>query len=134
MKIIKTQQDINMLYQARALPAVLLSHVENYLKQLKKELEDVVESEFFQERNGYIVVLEGGDNVRDLSNVGLSCEGSRLLGSCPEYVELLDVGEGLQVYKNVVLNDNDYLMTFFTQARAYDEEVEQWLKDQAERR
>ncbi|MNC77316.1 hypothetical protein D3C75_1292380 [compost metagenome] len=63
----------------------------------------------------------------------MSREDGGLLGSCPEYVELLDVGEGLQVYKVAVLYDNNYLMTFFKQAGAHDEEVEQWLKDQAER-
>ncbi|WP_179090420.1 hypothetical protein [Paenibacillus sp. FSL R7-0337] len=48
-------------------------------------------------------------------------------------MELLNAGEGLHAYKIAVLYDNDYLMTFFTQARAHDEEVEQWLKEQAEK-
>lgn len=85
------------------------------------------------DKHGYIVVLEAGDNVRDLGNVELKRENSGLLGSCPEYAELLDVGEILQAYKVAVLYDNDYLMTFFTQAGVHDEEVEQWLKNQAER-
>ncbi len=83
--------------------------------------------------HGYIVVLEAGDNIRDLGNVGLNRENCGLLGSCPVYVERFNVGEGLQAYKVAVLYDNDYLMTFFTQAGAHDEEVEQWLKDQAKR-
>ena len=40
----------------------------------------------------------------------------------PEYVELLDIGEGLQANKIVVLYDKDYLMTFFTQAEAHEVE------------
>lgn len=49
----------------------------------------------------------------------------------PEYVELLDIGEGLQAYKIVVLYDKDYLMTFFTQAEAHDVEGQEHtsLKD-----
>jgi hypothetical protein len=82
---------------------------------------------------GYIVVLEAGDNVRDLGSIGLNRENGGLLGSCPEYVEMLDLDKVLQAYKVAVLYDNDYLITFFTQAGAHDEEVEQWLKDQAER-
>lgn len=55
-------------------------------------------------------------------------EDDGLRGSCPEYVELLDLDDGLQAYKVVVLYDYDYLTTFFTQAGAHDEEVEQWLE------
>ncbi|MEC0371144.1 hypothetical protein [Paenibacillus chibensis] len=134
MRIIKTQQDFDVLRRVKALPAVLLDQVEDYFQQLRDEQVDELESEFCLGMRGYIVVLEAGDNVRDLGNVGLSRERGGMLGSCPEYVELLDVGGGLQAYKIAVLYDNDYLMTFFTQAGAHDEEVEQWLKDQAEGR
>lgn len=99
--------------------AALLDQIEHYLQQLREELKDEDRSEFRLDVRGYIVVLEAGDNGRDLGNIGLNSEDGRLLGSCPEYV--------------AVLYDNDYLMTFFTQIRAYDEEVEQWLRDQAER-
>lgn len=115
------KQDIVILRRTEVLPAALLVQVEDYFNQLSVELEDEAESQFRLGENGYIVLLEAGDNVRDLSNVGL------------KYVEMLDVGESLQAYKVVVLYDNDYLMTFFTQAGKHDEEVEQWLKDQAER-
>jgi hypothetical protein len=57
-----------------------------------------MELEFCLGRNGYIVVLEAGDNVRDLGNVGLNRVVGELPGSCPEYVELLNLGEGLQAY------------------------------------
>ncbi|TDF88860.1 hypothetical protein [Paenibacillus piri] len=133
MRVIKTKQDIVILCRAEVLPSALLNQIEDYFNQLRVELEDGEESEFHLGRHGYIVVLEAGDNVRDLGNVGLSRENGGLLGSFPEYVELLDLGEGLQVYKVAVLYDNDYLMTFFMLAGAHDEEVEQWLRDQAER-
>ncbi len=132
MRIFKTQQDFDVLRHAGVLPAALLVQVEDYFKQLMIELEDEAEGEFRLGMNGYIVVLEAGDNVRDLGNIGLNRENGGLLGSFPEYVELLDVGEGIQAYKIAVLYDNDYMMTFFTQAGAHDEEVEQWLRDQAE--
>jgi len=134
MRIIKSQQDLVVLRSAEALPVALLDQTEYYFLQLRDELEDEAENEFRLDGCGYIVVLEAGDNIRDLGNVGLSLENSGLLGCCPEYVELLDVGGELQAYKFVVLYDNDYLMTFFMQSGAHDEEVEQWLKDQAEGR
>jgi len=63
---------------------------------------------------GYIVVLEAGDNVYDLGSIGLNRENGGLLGSCPEYIELLDIGEGLQAYRIALLYDNDHMMMFFT--------------------
>ena len=131
MRIIKTKQDIAILRRAEVLPEAILAHVKDYVNQLSVELEDEAENQFRLGKNGYIVLLEAGDNVRDLSNVGLSHERNRLLGSCPEYVETLDLGYCQKAYKMAVLYDNDYLMTFFTIASAHDEEVEQWLKDQA---
>ncbi|NEW09735.1 hypothetical protein GK047_27825 [Paenibacillus sp. SYP-B3998] len=133
MRIIKTKQDILILRRAEVLPAEFLDQVEDFFLQLRDELDDEDENEFCLSRHGYIVVLETGDNVRGLDSVGLNRNNGGLLGSCPEYVELLDIGEGLQAYKIAVMYDNDYLMTFFTQTGAHDEEVEQWLKDQAER-
>lgn len=133
MRIIKTQQDFDVLRRAGTLPTALLGEIGGYFQQLRNELEDEKRSQFHLEECGYIVLLEVGDNVRDLGNVGLNHEAGGLLGSCPEYIELLELGEGLQAYKVAVLYDNDYLMTFFTQSGAHDEEVEQWLREQAER-
>jgi hypothetical protein len=133
MRIIKTRQDFDVLNRAGVFPVALLENVEGYFTQLMVELEDETIGGFCLGKYGYIVVLESGDNVRDLDNVGLNRESGGLLGSCPEYVELLDLGEGLHLYKVAVLYDNEYLMTFFTQAGAHDEEVEQWLKEKAER-
>ena len=133
MRIIKTQQDFVTLRRTGVLPTTLLDQIEDYFNQLRMELTDEAEGEFRLSRHGYIVVLESGDNVRDLGNFGLNRKDGGLLGSYPEYVELLDVGEGLQAYKVAVLYDNDFLMTFFTQAGAHDKEVDQWLRDHAGR-
>ncbi|MDB5054114.1 MAG: hypothetical protein JWM44_2164 [Bacilli bacterium] len=133
MRIIKAQQDFDILRRTGVLPVALLDQVEDYFNQLRVEQEDEDSSVFRLNERGYILVLEAGDNIRDLGNVGLNRENGGLLGNCPEYVELLDIGEGLQAYKIAVLYDNDYMMTFFTQAGAHGEEVEQWLKDQVER-
>jgi len=134
MRIIKAQQDFAVLRRAGAIPVALLDQIEDYFQQLMDEQEDEDRNQFRLEVRGYIVVLEAGDIVYDLGSIGLNHENGGLLGSCPEYIELLNIGEGLQAYKIALLYDNDYMMMFFTLAGAHDEEVEQWLKDQAERR
>lgn len=78
MRIITTQQDLNMLRRAKALLPELLDLVEDYFNQQRVELEDEDRSEFRLDMHGYIVVLEAGDNVRDLGNVGLPRPAKRL--------------------------------------------------------
>ncbi|WP_029192399.1 hypothetical protein [Paenibacillus harenae] len=72
MRIIKRQQDLVILRRVGALPAALLDQVEDYFNQLRFELEYEAESQFGLGENGYIVLLEAGDNVHDLGNVGLN--------------------------------------------------------------
>ncbi|ABO48581.1 hypothetical protein Dred_0031 [Desulforamulus reducens MI-1] len=70
MRIIKSVQGINILRKADALPT-------EYLELLEKEFLQMVEQlggfeNYDPKTYGYIVVLESGDNVRDLSVVGLT--------------------------------------------------------------
>jgi hypothetical protein len=87
MRIIKTQQDFDVLRRAGALPATLLDQIEDYFLHLRNGLEDEDRIEFRLDGRGYIVVLEAGDNVRDLDNFGLSREDGGLLGSCPAEIK-----------------------------------------------
>ncbi|MNC45162.1 hypothetical protein D3C75_941100 [compost metagenome] len=50
MRIVKTQEDIDVLRRAGTLPAALLEQIEDYFKQLKDELEDLAGIEFLPER------------------------------------------------------------------------------------
>lgn len=79
MRIIKTKQDIDVLSSAGALPADLLEQIQDYFNQLKIEYDEEKEWEFRLDGHGYIVILEGGDNIRDLSNVGLNRDDGGLL-------------------------------------------------------
>lgn len=82
MRIIKTRQHFDVLNRVGTFPVALLENVEGYFTQLMVELEDETEGEFCLGKNGYIVILESGDNVRNLGNVGLNRESGGLLGSC----------------------------------------------------
>lgn len=82
MRIVKSQQDFDILRRARALTTAFLDLIEDYFLQLMVELKDEDAGEFRLGMNGYFVVLEAGDNLRDLGNVGLnrkthSCHSAR---------------------------------------------------------
>lgn len=80
MRIIEIQQDVKVLHRAGVLPLPMLEYVESYFRQLEVALQGDEEETFCLNRYGYIVVLEAGDNVRDLGNVGLNREDGGLLG------------------------------------------------------
>lgn len=129
MRIIQTQQDLTSLHFSSLTPP-LLSHIERYFDQLKDMHGDIEDTIFSLQKHGYIVILEPGDNLYDLSIVGLNSEDAGLLGSSPEYVESIDLN-GLTLYKIVVMYTDDYLMTFFTIAGWHDDVIERWLRQKA---
>ncbi|MEK4459672.1 hypothetical protein [Paenibacillus sp. FSL R10-2748] len=130
MRIIQTQQDIDSL-QYSSLPPTFLKHIQDYFAQLRNSFHDKDDLRFSLQPSGPILILEAGDNLHDLSLVGFRREDDGLFGSCPEYVELYDLGN-IQIYKIAVMNTNDYIITLFTQVGIHHKEVEQWLKELAQ--
>ncbi|MBO8142011.1 MAG: hypothetical protein H0Z37_07525 [Firmicutes bacterium] len=108
----------------------------NYLIQEFYQLEEALRdpndaTPFDPYDHGYIVLLEPGDNVRDRREVGLHRMDEGLLGSLAEYVERVRLEDGIELYRVGVLYNNDYMMFFYT-VGSHDEEVDAWLKAEAE--
>lgn len=77
-----------------------------------------------------IVLLEAGDDPRRLCGIGLDHLDQGLLGTWPEYVEKVDLGD-LLLYRTLVLYDNEYGHIFLGERGRLDPELEAWLEDQA---
>ncbi len=131
MKRIIVQQDMEDTKKESSLPSDYLKQIETFYKLLVESLRaDIPADDFSLKDSGYIVILEVGDDVRDLSSVGLNSEDNGLLGSIPEYVEKYSAGS-INYYKIVILYDNEYIMTFFSQEGIHDDEMEDWLAEHA---
>ncbi len=131
MKTIIVQQDLEDIKKESSLNSLYFQQIEIFYKLLVESLRAEVPAEDFSLKDsGYIVILEAGDDVRDLSSVGLNPEDEGLLGSIPEYVEKYSAGQ-VDYYKIVILYDNEYIMTFFSQVGIHDDEVEDWLAEHA---
>ncbi len=134
MRTIKTLADLRCLRQAEALPDGFLSYLEDEFNQLKEAFDfDGVDEAFTLDLYGYMVVLEKGDNLRDLSVVGLRRDDGGLLGSLPEFVEKVE-RNGECWYKVVVIYTNEYGMAFYLSAEAIadDQELGSWLEEHVE--
>jgi len=131
MRIVKTMEDISLLRQAGALAPVLLDEIERQLTTVYKNVNDGADIGNFSLRDiGPVVVLEPGDNVRDLEEIGLNPEDGGLLGSAPEWVELMERA-GQKFYSMVIVLNNEYAINVYCPPGAADDETQRWLEEQA---
>ncbi|UFJ40378.1 hypothetical protein LOK74_20470 [Brevibacillus humidisoli] len=134
MRTIKTLVDVRCLRKAQAFSESFQKYLEEEFLELKEAFDfDGLDEEFALDQYGFMVVLEKGDNLRDLSVVGLSREDGGLLGSLPEFVEKVE-RNGQCWYKLVIIYTNEYGMAFYVPSEvvADDEEFLNWLEEDVE--
>lgn len=124
-------EDIRLLRQAGSLTPNMLDEIESQLISIHGNVQDGSNIEEFSLRDiGPIVVLEVGDNIRDLEGIGLNPEDHGLLGSSPEWVELIERA-GQKFYSMVIVLNNLYAINVYCLQDAVDDESRRWLKEQA---
>ncbi|WP_035296039.1 hypothetical protein [Brevibacillus thermoruber] len=134
MRTIKTHADLRCLRKAQVFSDPFTAYLEEEFLQLKEAFDfDGADEQFTLDVYGYMVVLEKGDNLRDLSVVGLRREEGGLLGSLPEFVEKVE-RDGECWYKVVVVYTNEFAMAFYVPVQALDDDeaIASWLEEQAE--
>ncbi|GEM_PF-790886 len=129
MRVIQTKEDIECLRRANALPEPYLGLVEGDFQRVQGGVEaQSGPGAYHPGIEGYFVVLEEGDNLRNLEVVGLDPGEGGLLGCAPEAVDLLEPAPGLKVFQVLVAYNNSSLMSFYLEKGLADPEVEAWLK------
>ncbi|MGG0937292.1 hypothetical protein [Brevibacillus centrosporus] len=129
MKTIKTMQDVRLIRTAQVFSDTLTSYLEEEFLGLKEAFDfDGLDEAFTLDMYGYMVVLEKGDNLRDMSVVGLDRETDGLIGSFPEFVDMVE-RQGECWFKVVCVLTNEYAMAYYVpmEAVADDKEVLNWL-------
>jgi hypothetical protein len=79
---------------------------------------------------GFIAVLEAGDNLRDLSILGLNHEDDGIFGFPLEYVEEYSLNR-MEFYRIGILFDNESMLTIFSEVGIHDDEIEDYLAAEA---
>lgn len=135
MRTIKTMQDVLILEKAKVFSDAFTAYLREEFLGLKEAFHfDGLEEDFTLDMYGFMVVLEKGDNLRDLSVVGLHRNNGGLLGSLPEFVEKVE-RDSESWYKVVVIYSNEYGMAFYLPLETVtdDEQALAWLVNEVER-
>src|SRR5690554_6258351 len=127
VRIIKNKRDAEILTGAGVLADEFTNHLNKFFDDLQADLDDMEPETYTVEDCGYIVILEAGDNVRDLSNVGLNQEDEGILGCIPEWFETVEL-DGIRYYRFLVLYNDSFGVIFYSAIGSQDAEVEQWLE------
>ena len=132
MRIIKTFEDVELLENTEVLNERYLQWIKNYFLQLFDLLGrgETLDQFRMDWPEGFVAVLEEGDNLRDLSLLGLNPEDGGILGCSLEYVEEYKL-ESISFYRIGLLLDNECMMTFFSEIGSHDEEIEDNLAEEA---
>lgn len=130
MRIITTMADLVTLAAAGCVPGPVLG-------LLKAEMETLAESygrpnprDLDLTLDGPLVLLEPGDNVRNLRHLGLDPRAGGLLGSSPERVRKFRLAGGIGVWQLAIVMNNEYVLTIFLISGQFGQEVERWLEDE----
>lgn len=126
MRVIKNQDDVRLLKEAKAISQPFAKHLTKFFDDLQADLEDMSPNTYRLEDTGHVVLLEAGDNVRDLKEIGLNHQDQGILDCIPEWFETMTLDE-VEYYRFLVLYNDSFGVVFFSAVGAFDHEVEAWL-------
>ena len=129
MKTVKRMTDIAKLQEEGDLSKAYINFLQKHFLQLYESFGAGKSLDIFdldQDRyNGYIVILESIDNLRNLKIIGLN---GGLLGTFPEYIEKETLADGNQLWKIGVFH-GDSMLIFFSHVGELDVEAEAWMTE-----
>jgi len=127
MKVIQTFKDIGKLKQ-QGTQKFLREYVQQLFFHLHKALEPRMPARLFDLKDyGYIAVLEAGDDIRNLSEIGLSAENDGLLGTVPEAVTAKILIDRRVLYQAEIMHNNEYMMYVLLFPEDFDKQVQEWV-------
>ncbi|AKA70872.1 hypothetical protein [Clostridium scatologenes] len=131
MRTIKTLNDIKLLKEASSVEEDILLEIEQHFKHIYKNIgeeEGISLEEFSLVDSGIIALLEAGDNVTDLSEIGLNPEDNGLLGATPEWINEQKLADCTVITACVICN-NEYALSIFLESGKFSQEVENWINE-----
>lgn len=129
MRIIKTIKDIELLKKASTVDKQVLYEIEKDFRDIYYNLEaGVILEEFSLVDTGIIILLEPGDNVSDLGEIGLDPEENGLLGAIPEFIDEQQLVNCTLITACILCN-NEYALNILFERGKFGDKVEKWISE-----
>lgn len=125
MKVIQTREDFDQLKRDGLLEPEMTEHLRQFITSLQGVLDAMSPNTYNLGDAGSIVILEKGDDVRNLTEIGL---GQGLMEFIPEWFQVIAL-DGIVYYRFFILLGDSFGIVFFSPIGIYDKEVETWLVD-----
>ena len=123
MKVIKDQGDVDQLKRDKLLGPEMSQHLTEFITNLQRVLDEMSPDTYTIGDAGQIVILDKGDDARNLTEIGL---GQDLMDFIPEWFQVVAL-DGVAYYRFLILLGDSFGIVFFSPIGIHDEEVEQWL-------
>lgn len=128
MHIITSHTYITNMLECRLMPATVLHYLTTEFKVLEISLHHDTEQSFSLDNHGYhMIVLEAGDRDYCIF-IGSNCLS--LLDTQPEYVELIQLSDGVCMYRACLMPDNECFVLVYALVGALDAAIKRWFVQQ----
>ena len=133
VRVVKSQNSIDLLKKMQSLPLDVIHFVQTEFRCLYEaygQPKDISMEKFHTDDHycGFIVILENGDTLDDLSVIGLPGGFKKTI---IEFAEIHNTGER-QIYRIIVIFDNDFALTILCEPGINrDAQFEAWLQEES---
>ncbi|ASA24916.1 hypothetical protein [Paenibacillus donghaensis] len=129
MQTITSEEHIGKLLESDQYPAAVKGYLRTEYESLQTALHHDEEQPYLMEAHGYIMAVfefkDGNESLLASSN------GLDLLNSTPEYVELVELPDGIRMYRACLMPDNECFLLIYALRGALRPELEQWFTEQS---
>lgn len=125
---ITNQESILSYSKKGTLPQVGLTYLVSELEELKASFHHEGEDQFSLVDHGYYMLVVQSEDTCVLPNGN---EIVKLLETEPEYVELVELPDGVCMYRACLMPDNECFLLIYALRGALRPELEQWFAEQS---
>ncbi|WP_379156133.1 hypothetical protein [Paenibacillus sp. sgz5001063] len=129
MHTITSHEHIGKLLESDQFPAAVKGYLRTEYESLQSALHYDEEQPYSMKTHGYSMAVleskEGNESLFDGSH------GLDLLNSTPEYVELVELPDGVCMYRACLMPDNECFLLIYALRGALRPELEQWFAEQS---
>jgi hypothetical protein len=130
MHTITSHEHIGKLFESDQFPAAVKLYLRTEYESLQTALHHDEEQPYSMETHGYSMAVLASEDGNE--NLFVGSYVLDLLNSTPEYVEVVELPDGVCMYRACLMPDNEFFLLIYALRGALRLELEQWFAEQSE--